>query len=296
MTSPRTLLNAADIKASKRLGQNFLTNAAIARQIVARAAVEPHDQILEIGAGLGALTLHLASTAYKVVAVEKDRRLLDLLRTETLAAGLTNVELIGADFLTLDPSVFQAPAGRRLVVVGNLPYNISSQIIVRLVAHRQHVHHAALMLQKEMALRLLAAPGGRDYGRLSVVLQYAARLERALSVGAEHFFPRPKVDSVVITAHFQAPPEPAQDEVLLSQVVKAAFAQRRKTLRNALAGSFLNLDQGLVDAWLAGVALDGRRRAETLSVAEFVRLSNWLAVQSHPVPTPGSRDIAGEAD
>ena len=136
MTSPRTLLSAWDIKASKRLGQNFLTNPVVARQIVARAAIEPDDQILEIGAGLGALTVHLAAAAHQVTAVEKDPRLLGLLRTEVRAAGLSNVELIGADFLTLAPDVFQAPGGRRLVVVGNLPYNISSQIVVRLVAHR----------------------------------------------------------------------------------------------------------------------------------------------------------------
>ncbi len=277
MIPPRTLLQSRGLRARKRLGQNFLTNPAIAEKIIAQAAVGPGDVVLEIGAGLGALTIPAARSALAVVAVDKDPRIFDLLRAELAARNLTNVELVEADFLKLDLKR-HLPAGcGPLIVIGNLPYNISSQILVRLIQNRQRVRRAVVMLQKEMAERLLSAPGSRDYGRLSVMLQYCADLKNVIAVDATQFFPRPQVGSVVIEARFHRRPKVlADNEKLLFEVVKAAFGQRRKTLRNALRGSFLNLSAALIDRWLAAAAIDPRRRAETLDVAEFVTLSNWL--------------------
>ena len=277
MISPRILLQSRDLRARKHLGQNFLTSSAIAEAIVARAAIGPQDMVLEIGAGLGALTVPAARQARTVLAVDKDPRIFDMLRDELTAGGLTNVALIEADFLKL-PLEHHLPAeGRPCIVIGNLPYNISSQVLIRLIENRRHFQRAVLMLQKEMAARLMAAPNGRDYGRLSVMLQFCADLHKVIEVDPVHFFPRPKISSVVIEVLFRARPGfPAVSEALLFQVVKAAFGQRRKTLRNALRGSFLNLAADTVDDWLAEVAIAPRRRAETLTVAEFVRLSNWL--------------------
>lgn len=273
MTAPRTLLSAWDLKPKKQLGQNFLTQPATAEMIVARGGIGPEDVVLEIGAGLGALTLALARTAKAVLAVETDARLVGLLQTEILAAGLANVTVIHADALALNWTELD-PYGP-LVVAGNLPYNIASPIVVRLIEQRRRLRRAVIMVQKEMAQRLTARPGGRDYGRLSVMLQYAAEVEKIADLGAGQFYPKPKIDSQVIAVCFRPPAEPAaRSEATLSKVVQAAFAQRRKTLKNALAGSFLDLAPAGAERLLTAVGIDPTRRAETLSVAEFVALSN----------------------
>ena len=277
MIPPRILLQSRGMRARKRLGQNFLTNPAIADQIVVQAGIGAQDVVLEIGAGLGALTIPAARQAYKVLAVDKDPRVFDLLRAELASRDLVNVELIEADILKLNLTRHVSAGGGQFIVIGNLPYNISSQIIVRLIQQRTLVRRAVLMLQKEMAERLLATPGSRDYGRLSVMLQYCADLRKLIAVDAAHFFPRPQVSSVVIEICFRRRPEAAaENEGLLFKVVKGAFGQRRKTLRNALRGSSLAIAPDVIDQWLTSVAIDARRRAETLTVAEFVSLSNWL--------------------
>jgi len=273
MTAPHNLLAAWDLKPKKQLGQNFLTQPATAEMIVARGGIGPDDVVLEIGAGLGALTLALAKSARAVLAVETDAQLIRLLETEVLAAGLANVTVIHADALALDWNTL-AP-DQILVVAGNLPYHITSPIVVRLIEQRRRIRQAVIMVQKEMAQRLTAKPGGRDYGRLSVMLQYAASVEKIADLGAGQFFPKPKIDSQVLRIVFRPPEGPvAQSETVLSRVVQAAFAQRRKTLKNALAGSFLDLDAAGADRLLTAVGIAVTRRAETLSVAEFVNLSN----------------------
>lgn len=277
MISPRKLLQDQGLRARKRLGQNFLTSPAIAARIVDQAAITPADPVLEIGAGLGALTVPAARHARHVLAVDKDPRLFDSLQSALAAHDIQNVTPIQADFLKWPLDRHLPADGSKWIVLGNLPYNISSQIIVRLIRYRDRLQRAVLMLQREMADRLLAAPGGREYGRLSVMLQYAAKLRKVIDVDAIHFFPRPQVSSAVIEARFHLrPPVIAANDELLFRVVKAAFGQRRKTLRNALRGSSLRLTPETVDVWLAAESIDPRRRAETLSVAEFVGLSNWL--------------------
>ncbi len=277
MIPARQLLRSQGLRARKRLGQNFLTSPLIAGQIIDRAAIAPGDAVLEIGAGLGALTVPAARLARRVIAVDKDPRILELLRPELAARRITNVELIEADFLRWPFENYLSDESAPVVVIGNLPYNISSQVIVRLIENRKFFRRAILMLQCEMADRLLAPPGGRDYGRLSVMLQYCADLQKVIAVDAVHFFPRPQVNSVVIEALFYSQPTfPADNEQLLMQVVKAAFGQRRKTLRNALRAGFPDLAPNGVDEWLSAAAIEARRRAETLKVNEFVRLSNWL--------------------
>jgi 16S rRNA (adenine1518-N6/adenine1519-N6)-dimethyltransferase len=277
MTSPRILLKAWNLKPKKSLGQNFLMSETLAETIVQHAALDAQDQVVEIGAGLGAITIPAARRAARLIAVEKDPQLVNLLRTELAVQQLTHVDVIHQDILTVNYRDHVHPDLPPAVVIGNLPYNLSSQIVVHLIASRDVIQRALLMLQKEMAQRLIAPPGNRDYGRLSVMLQYCAAVEVVAEAPAHMFYPRPKVDSQVIQVTFRKRIDhPADDEGLLSRVVKAGFSQRRKTLRNALTGNILKADRGQVEAWLEEAAIDPRRRAETLTVAEFVRLANLI--------------------
>jgi 16S rRNA (adenine1518-N6/adenine1519-N6)-dimethyltransferase len=282
MTSPRALLTAWNIQARKQLGQNFLNDPNVARAIVNKAGLGGDDVVLEIGPGLGAITGPAAKTARRVIAVDKDGRIIGLLRAELMAAGIENVEIREADILRVDLESVSREAGRPLVVLGNLPYNISSQVIVQLIHARSRIDRAVLMLQKEMAQRICAGPGSKDYGRLSVMLGYCAEPQVLMQVRAALFFPSPKVDSTVVGIRFAGPPPfPAEDEVLLFRVIKAAFGKRRKTLRNALSQSDLDLVPGTCERLLTDARIDPMRRAESLAVAEFVHLSNTIGKYRH---------------
>jgi 16S rRNA (adenine1518-N6/adenine1519-N6)-dimethyltransferase len=275
MTSPRTLLKAWNLLARKELGQNFITEASLAARIVELARIGSDEVVLEIGAGLGAMTVAAARRASRTIAVEKDAQLVPLLRAELLVNGLEQVQVREQDILTLDLVRVAGEEGRPLTVIGNLPYNISSQVLVKLIRSRKAVSRAVLMFQKELADRLCAGPGSKTYGRLSVMLQYCADLMVLRSVRPEMFFPRPKVGSVVLAINFKTAIDPqVGDEALLGQVVQAAFGQRRKTLRNALSGGRLPLDSDAATQILETARIDPRRRAETLDVAEFVALTD----------------------
>ena len=284
MTSPQTLLKAWNLRAKKAFGQNFLVDASTAEMIVRRAELTPDDLVLEIGAGLGALTLPLAAAVRRLVAVEKDKDLIQLLRNELLAAKMDNTTVVHADILRVDLDELVAPEKAPLVVMGNLPYNISSQVVLKLLDHRQRVTRAVFMFQKELAERLAAPPGSKTYGRLSVMLQYSAEAKILTDIAATCFHPRPKVASAILSIRFKAAPEfPARDEALLFRIVRAAFGKRRKTLKNALTQSDLRLDGAAVGDWLEGCAIDPRRRAETLSVSEYVTLANRFPLKPDAV-------------
>ncbi len=291
MTSPRVLLNGWQIKPKKQLGQNFLSSSRTAEQIVAKSGLSSDDTVLEVGSGLGALTIPLARIAGKVYAVETDRRITPLLKTELMAAGLDNVEIIEQDILQLDIAALAQRADSRFTVMGNLPYHISSQVLVRLINHRQWVDRAVLMFQKELAQRLMAVPGGKRYGRLTVMLTYAATVERLLELNADHFFPKPKIASTVIKVVFRPQETRVGDEPLLFDVIKAAFGQRRKTLRNSLSGSFLDITPQVAENVLRQAGIDPKRRAETLSVKEFIGLTDQIAHISVATDTVRSPSI-----
>ena len=277
MTSPRTLLAAWNLHPKKRLGQHFLTDPSTARTIVEAARILPGDTVLEIGAGLGALTIPAARIAQKVFAVEIDHDIVRLLRTELLAKDLSSAELVEEDILKVDLEALLGKQGGKMVVLGNLPYSVSSQVLVRLIRSRRHVSRAVLMLQQEMAQRIMALPGSKDYGRLTVILGYCAEIRRVVSVGSCLFFPQPKVDSDVLEIRFRDAPEwPAEDENFFFSVVKAGFGKRRKTLKNALSTSELPVARDTVEKTLHALGIDPARRAETLTVQEFVKLSNGL--------------------
>jgi 16S rRNA (adenine1518-N6/adenine1519-N6)-dimethyltransferase len=277
MTSPRTLLSAWNLHPKKQLGQNFLAEPSTAAMIIERAGITPEDTVLEIGSGLGALTIPAAVRASRVIAVETDRQIAGLLKTELLAAGVDNVDIVRDSILKVDIARLAAAEKRRIVVIGNLPYNISSQILVHLINARAMVSRAVVMFQKELAERLLAVPGNKVYGRITVLLAYCAEIKTVATIKARMFYPRPKVDSEVLEICFrEAIDRPADDEAYLFQVIKAAFGKRRKTMKNALRQSQLGIDGPTAEKALAAVAIDPVRRAETLNVDEFVRLSNFL--------------------
>ncbi|MCU0559886.1 MAG: 16S rRNA (adenine(1518)-N(6)/adenine(1519)-N(6))-dimethyltransferase RsmA [Desulfobacterales bacterium] len=272
--SPRSLLAGHRLRPRRQLGQNFLAQPAVAELIVARAGVSADEIILEIGPGLGALTIPLARAARSVIAVERDPHLVPLLSAELAAGGVGNVRIIAMDALELDLAALARRVGGSLTVFGNLPYNISSQIVIRLMDARRHIRRAVLMFQRELAQRLTAAPGGRNYGRITALLTYCASVRRLAEVKASRFYPPPKVDAEVLEIVFSGvqPDFPAHDEARLARLITAAFGQRRKTLKNALAGSALGLSSAALQQALLQAGIDPSRRAETITPAEFVRL------------------------
>lgn len=290
MRSPQLLCKIHDLRPQKQLGQNFLVDPATAQRIVDRSEVRPNDIVVEIGPGLGALTLPLSRSVRTVIAIEKDRTLARILREELISAEATNVHVIEADVLNIDLAGLAHETGRPVTVFGNLPYNISSQVVIRLIAARRQIPRAVLMFQKELADRLRAAPGGRDYGRITAMLRYCAVIRRLAVVTAARFFPRPQVNSEVLEIGFhRLTTYPAHDEGRLFRLIAAAFNQRRKTLKNALSTSeFSTQPQAIVRA-LTQAGIDPARRAETLSPEEFVALEislHRIASDSDPMRSP----------
>jgi len=277
MTSPKTLLKGWNIWAKKRLGQNFLVDPSSAEMIVARSGIAHDDIVLEIGAGLGALTIPAARIVRKVYAVEKDPTLLRLLHTELKVNNISNVELIEKNFLNFDIKSFAAQFSKNPIIMSNLPYNISSQVLVKLINCRNSLSRAILMFQKELAVRLTAQPNCKAYGRLTAMLQYCADIRSLAHIEATLFFPKPNVDSEVLEITFKKRPQNvAGYEEFLFKVIKAAFGRRRKTLKNSLAGSELRISDNIARHALEQAGIDPSRRAETLNVAEFEALSHSL--------------------
>jgi 16S rRNA (adenine1518-N6/adenine1519-N6)-dimethyltransferase len=255
----------------RALGQHFLRDAGIARKIVDLVAPTPADLVVEIGPGEGALTGDLARRAGRVIALEVDPPLIEALRRR-----FPEVEVIAADARTWDYGAIVRPAGGRVLVVGNLPYSVSKPIVAALLDARAVIDAMALMLQREVAERLAAPPGGKVYGALSVLTQAVCDVELALRVPPGAFRPPPQVESAVVRLTPRATPRvPPALEPRFRDVVKAAFSSRRKTLANALGGGLgIPLGHAREAATTAGV--DPGRRAETLSIEEFVELTARL--------------------
>lgn len=273
MTSPRLLLKAWNLRPKKNMGQNFLSDPSISENIISKAHLSPEEVVLEIGAGLGALTTVLAPLVKQVYAVEKDRQLIDLLKTELLTKRISNCEVIAANILQMDLHALAEKAGGKFTVFGNLPYGISSQILVKLIQSRSVIDRAVLMFQRELAQRITAQPGGRNYGRITAMLRYCADTRTLVNVKASVFYPPPKVDSSVIETRFKSTAMYGpHDEAMLFAVIKAAFGNRRKTLKNALVASGLRVDSRAALEALTSAGIDPSRRAETLGPEEFVSL------------------------
>lgn len=273
--------------AKRSLGQNFLVHKGTLETIVRLCGIAPADPVVELGAGLGALTRELAKAASRVIAVEIDRRLISWLSENGRVPA--NVEIRACDMLKISFAELAEELGGPVKVVGNLPYNISSQIVFRLLKERRHIDWAVLMFQKEVALRLLAGPGGKDYGILSVVTGYCADVKRLMDVSPGLFRPRPKVVSTLVRFDFRPPLSAAGDFDFFVETVRKAFQQRRKKLANALKG-FAGLKQNDLAHAFDICGVEGTSRAENLSIEQFVCLSNILYVQGHTGVDNSSKD------
>lgn len=291
MTSPKRLLNYWQLRPKKQLGQNFLIDPSTAEMLVSRSHIQPKDVVLEIGSGLGALTIPLSRTARKVFAVEIDPALSSLLKAELESHCINNVTIMNQNILRLDIRKIMED-GRKLVVFGNLPYNISSQVLIHLIRSRTVVRMAVLMFQKELAQRIRSNPGKKDYGRLSVMLQSCADIKPLVGVKASQFFPKPKIDSEVLEIIFNDWTEQfVKDEGLFFNVIKAAFSKRRKTLKNALGPSAYFRDAKDAEQLLWDVQIDPTRRAETLTKEEFAKISNEVYMRRSKGINPERSEI-----
>lgn len=266
------ILKAFNLHASKRLGQNFLIDAGVVNGIVMTAEVGTGERVLEIGPGIGTLTQALAETGADVTAVELDKKLPAVL-AETLK-DYDNVRIVPGDILKTDIPALMGD--QPFKVVANLPYYITTPIIMALLEQKLPITRIVTMVQKEVAERMVAPPGGKDYGALSVAVQYYTEPEFALNVPPRCFMPAPAVDSAVMDCVVRtAPPVEVKDENQFFRVVKAAFGQRRKTLSNALTGVGISKDEVKIVLEKAGV--DGNRRGETLSLTEFAALADAVS-------------------
>lgn len=275
-TDARVILAKHGLHAKKSYGQNFLVSDRAFRAIVDATVHDDSDWIVEIGAGLGTLTARLAErvTAGKVIALEFDPDMVKVLRAEL--AGVDNVEIEQIDALRYDLRMAAKWRGEPIAVCGNLPYHIAAPLLFKIIDARDSITHAVVMIQKEMADRIVAKPGGKEYGSIGVMLRTYAEITTVAKVGAGSFVPPPKIDSTVIKLVPLAQPRaPIGDPKHYSNVVHAAFGQRRKTLRNALRAVFA---PEAVDAALAQTGIDGGRRGETLDIAEFAALAAAIPV------------------
>ena len=263
-----------DIKMSKKLGQNFLIKRGIVDEIVKAADLQEEEPVLEIGPGIGTLTQGLAQSGANVTAIELDTRLLEVL--DTTLAQYSNVTIVHGDVLKLDvPSIMN---NEPFKVVANLPYYITTPIIMSLLESRLPIERLVVMVQKEVALRMVAKPGTKDYGALSVAVQYYTKPDIVLDVPPKSFLPAPAVTSSVIRCVLRdKPPVDVIDEKLFFRVVKAGFAQRRKTFANTMKTTGLSKDR--IEELLAKANIDGQRRGETFTLQEFADVANaWAAL------------------
>ncbi|WP_295869436.1 16S rRNA (adenine(1518)-N(6)/adenine(1519)-N(6))-dimethyltransferase RsmA [uncultured Veillonella sp.] len=263
-----------DIKMSKKLGQNFLIKRGIVDEIVHAAELTPGEPVLEVGPGIGTLTQGLAQSGADVTAIELDRRLLEVL--DTTLASYDNVRIVHGDVLKLDvPTIMNH---KPFKVVANLPYYITTPIIMSLLESKLPIERLVVMVQKEVALRMVAKPGTKDYGALSVAVQYYTEPDIVLDVPPKSFLPAPAVTSSVIRCVLRdKPPVDVIDEKLFFRVVKAGFAQRRKTFANTMKTTGLSKDR--IEELLAKANIDGQRRGETFTLQEFADIANaWAAL------------------
>ena len=266
---------------SRSLGQNFITDKSVIEKIVEGAQVKENDLVIEIGPGIGVLTAEAADSAAKVAAVEIDRKLIPILE-ETLQE-YDNIRIINQDILKTDLNEIireEREAGSftgSVRILGNLPYYITTPIIMGILENGVKADSITIMMQKEVADRIKASPGGKIYGAISVAVQYYCEVEQVASVSREVFIPRPKVDSAVLNLKIRKErPVDVADEKSFFACIKAGFGQRRKTLLNALTG-VNGLARDEIKEVLTGAGVDSSRRAETLDIKEFAAIANGVA-------------------
>ena len=282
--SPATIADIKqryDFRLSRSLGQNFITDRSVIQRIIEGCGAGENDLVIEIGPGIGVLTSAAAEVAAHVTAVEIDSKLIPILG-ETLA-GYTNIDIVNRDILKTDLNRIieeRRSAGDftgDAVLIGNLPYYITTPIIMKILENNVNVRSITIMMQKEVADRIKASPGGRIYGALSVAVQYYCEVEQVAKVPKEVFVPRPKVDSAVLRLTLrEKKPVELYDEKIFFACIKGGFGQRRKTLLNSLTG-VMGMSKDDVREVLTSTGIDHSRRAETLDIKEFAAIANRVA-------------------
>ncbi|WP_287386095.1 16S rRNA (adenine(1518)-N(6)/adenine(1519)-N(6))-dimethyltransferase RsmA [Lachnospira sp.] len=278
-TNTIAVLNRYGFNFQKKFGQNFLIDENIVEKIVREAGVTKDDFVLEIGPGIGTMTQILCENAREVVAVEIDTKLIPILKEDTLRY-YDNVTVINEDILKLDINkiVEEKNNGKPIKVVANLPYYITTPIIMGLFENHVALDSITIMVQKEVADRMQVGPGTKDYGALSLAVQYYAKPEIVLNVPASCFMPRPNVDSAVIRLNrYQTPAYDVKNEKLLFNLIKASFLQRRKTMLNSVSNGLGNVTKEDLANALESMGLPKTVRGEALTLEQFVELSNLLA-------------------
>lgn len=271
LNDTKKILSQNNIRPKKGLGQHFLVDEGVLRQIISAGQLSQNDAVLEIGAGIGIVTTQLVPLVSKVIAVEIDPVLINILNQEL--AGYTNALVIKEDILRLNLS--EVAKEGKVKVIANLPYYIVTPVISHLLEAKENFSTLILMVQKEVGDRICAKPGPKEYGALSVFAQYHSRIELICQVSRECFFPQPKVDSVILRLNvLEKPSVSVKDEQFFFKVVKGAFSKRRKMLINAL--SDIGVGKETLAKVLAEANIDPKRRGETLSLEEFGRVSNLL--------------------
>lgn len=275
--STKTLIQKYNLRLTKSLGQNFLLDDNIVRRIVDAAEVTENDLVIEIGPGVGTMTVELARRAGKVIAVEIDKRLIPAIKDNL--SEFSNVDIINKDIMDVNINELREKTQTSNVkVVANLPYYITTPIIMKLLEEENDISLMVFMVQKEVAQRMIAAPGGKDYGALSVAVQYYTTPQKSFDVSPHCFIPQPEVDSTVIKLNVnKTPPVKLIDKDFFFMTVKAAFGQRRKTLVNALYNfkGFQKTKEDIKEI-LIKLGINENARGETLSISQFAQLSNLL--------------------
>lgn len=275
ISAVREILSRHGFTFSKALGQNFLINPSVCPRMAEAAITDDNTGILEIGPGIGVLTNELCQRAKKVVAVELDKRLIPVL-SETLGE-YDNLKVINADVMALDLNklIKEEFGGMRVAVCANLPYYITSPILMKLLEDRLTIDSITVMVQKEAALRLCAEEGARDSSAITLAVRYNALPELLFHVSAGSFMPAPKVDSAVIQLTLRKPEYPPKDEKLMFRVIKAAFSQRRKTISNSIA-SGMSLDKSELRDILEEAGVEPTARAEKLTLRDYARIADVM--------------------
>lgn len=272
------ILKKYNFNFQKRFGQNFLIDSNILEKIISAAEITKDDCVLEIGPGIGTMTQYLAERAREVIAVEIDKALIPIL--EDTLSPYDNVTVINEDILKVDIAALakEKNAGKPIKVVANLPYYITTPIIMGLFESHVPLKSITIMIQKEVADRMQVGPGTKDYGALSLAVQYYAKPEVVAYVSPECFIPRPNVGSAVIRLdRFEEPPVEVSDEKFMFKVIRAAFNQRRKTLANGLGNApDINISRAQAAEALEALGFGPSIRGEALTLAEFAKLSNYL--------------------
>ena len=280
LTSPKVvkdIIRKHGFQFSKRLGQNFLIDQNVLVKIVKGANIKEEDGVLEIGPGIGTMTQMIAEQADQVLAIEIDSSLLPIL-AETLDKH-PNIQIIHGDILKLPLKdiLYDQFKDKRIKVVANLPYYVTTSIIMKLLEEELPIESITIMIQKEVAQRINASPGGKDYGALSIAVQFYAQPHIITTVPPSVFMPVPRVESMVIRLDLLKKPRvEVSNRGLFFNLVKAAFGKRRKTLLNALSSGTLGIEKKSMEEILNDIGIDGQRRGETLSLQEFADIANYI--------------------